>query len=284
LTVYLNYSQAELDAQYDQRTLVPDISTYLQRWTQHSAQARDAAHELRADLRYGDSASETLDLFVAKQARGLVVFLHGGAWRMLSKAESAYPAPLFLNAGFSFAALDFGLVPTVTLREQVKQCQRALSWLYQHAQRAGAHHIVVAGHSSGAHLAAMLATTDWGSHANIKEPLVHAALLLSGCYDLEPVRLSARNDYLRLNQSDVDDLSPLHHIVSPACPVVLAYGDSELAEFQRQSEQFAQHWSDAGNTSKTWRCKASNHFDMGDVCADPNSDVMQAFLKIAQAP
>ena len=35
--VYRGYSQAELDAQYDQATLVPDISGYLADWAAESA-------------------------------------------------------------------------------------------------------------------------------------------------------------------------------------------------------------------------------------------------------
>ena len=281
MTIYLDYNQAQLDAQYDQRTLVPDIGAYMQHWIHASAAARSAAHTLRSDLAYGPGASETLDLFVADEAQGLVVFVHGGAWRMLSKAESAYPAPVFLNAGWSFAALDFGLVPVVTLREQVAQCQRAIKWLYQHAQDAGAQRIVVAGHSSGAHVAAALATTNGAAEANLDGAVIHAALLLSGCYDLEPVRLSARNDYLKLSHDDVNDLSPIRHIHAPACPIVVAYGDGELQEFQRQSEAFATAWAAAGNVAHRWCCQASNHFDMGNLIAQPESEVVQAFLDVA---
>jgi len=50
------------------------------------------------------------------------VFIHGGAWRLLGKRDSAFAAETFLEAGAHFCrGLDFALLPAVTLAEMVAQ-------------------------------------------------------------------------------------------------------------------------------------------------------------------
>ena len=49
--------------------------------------------------------------------------------------------------------------------------------------------IVVAGHSAGGHLAAMMLATDWpGVEPGLPADLVKGALSLSGVFELEPLR------------------------------------------------------------------------------------------------
>ena len=151
--VYRHYDQAALDAQYEQRTLVPDISHYLQSWREASERTK-SHYDLVANLSYGSRERECIDLFPAGRAASpLVLFLHGGAWRRLSKDEFLYPAPAFLERGIAFAAAGFDLVPSVSLAEQVDQARRALVWICRNAKRFGidAERIYLIGNSSGGH-------------------------------------------------------------------------------------------------------------------------------------
>lgn len=275
--VYRDYDQASLDAQYDQRTLVADLSPYLQRWRDDSAAAH-AQLERSTDIAYGPGATERLDLFLAPRPRGLVVYLHGGAWRMLGKAESAYPAPALIANGLSFAALDFSLVPAVSLRVQAQQCRDAVAWLYRNAQAAGANNLCLLGHSSGAHLAALLASTDWQAECGLPEDVVKTAVLVSGLYDLEPVRLSARNEYLHLDPGDVAELSPIHRVRPCACSLVVAWSDAELTEFQRQSKEFASAWRRSGNRCQTLPHAGPNHFEMAFPFAQADTSLFELML------
>jgi len=81
------------------------------------------------------------------------------------------------------------------LDQMVDQVRAAVAWLYRHADQIGGdrNRIFVSGHSSGAHLAAAVATTDWKARFGLPQDVVKGALCCSGIYDLEPVRLSARN-------------------------------------------------------------------------------------------
>ena len=208
------------------------------------------------------------------------MFFHGGAWRLLSKAESAYPAMAMIEQGISFAAVNFDLVPAISLAEQVAQCQRAIAWLSRNAGDREAANMTVLGHSSGAHLAAMMATTDWQAEAGLPANVIKSALLVSGVYDLEPVRLSARNDYLHLDEQTAKALSPIQRVGPSQCPVAVTWGGRELEEFQRQSEAFSQAWRRAGNQCETLPYPSSNHFEMSFRLAETDDAVYRALCKL----
>lgn len=259
--VYRGLSQAELDAQYDQRTLVPDAARYMARWAEWSAAAPPPAGRLR----YGEGADEWLDLY-GPAGGPAVLFLHGGAWRQGRAGDFGFVAQGLGADGAQVAVAEFSLAPAVPLARMVDQVRRALVRL---AAEAGP--VVVAGHSSGAHLAACLLDPRWRA-ATGGEPLAGLALV-SGVYDLEPVRLSARNAYLSLSQEEAARLSPIETLPERPPPVALAWGDAELAEFVRQSEAFAEALRARGGAVSCVEVAGANHFEMCDAFADPSSAV-----------
>jgi arylformamidase len=170
-----------------------------------------------------------------------------------------FPAETFLAAGAVYAALDFALLPSVTLPEMVGQVCRALQWLRENLEPTK---LVVCAHSSGAHLAACALT---------RIEAVDGALLVSGVYDLLPVRLSARNEYVRLDERLEDELSPLRHVERIRCPVTVAWAAKESAEFARQSREFA-----AALAAPTLIGGGLNHFEIIETLADPRSPLGRA--------
>ena len=100
---------ASLDRQYNNRALVPDFAEHLACWAADSAQARNQPCTL--DLAYGAGPSESLDIFPAAgsaKAGGapVLVFLHGGYWRGLDKADHSFVAPTFTQTGACVVAGD----------------------------------------------------------------------------------------------------------------------------------------------------------------------------------
>jgi len=279
--VWLGYDQAALDAQYDQRTLVRDIDPFEREWRQRSAEARQM-RGLHADLAYGDSPRQRVDLFLPNGSGPfpLVVFFHGGGWTRHDKEKFAFPAPAFVEHGIAFACVGFDLTPSVRLEVLLAQARRGLDWLIANAARFGldADAVFTAGHSSGAHLAACMITGDDAAPpADVK-----GALLVSGIYDLEPVRLSARNQYLHLDAGQAAALSPIGRIAADPCPVVVAWGGGELAEFQRQSAAFADAWERAGGDVRRVVLAQANHFTITRELADATGDVLGAFLALIE--
>ena len=199
--VFLDYDQETLDAQYNQRTLVPDADDYIAVDVAESARVRQKL-DCRIDVAYGPGEDEKLDVFpAAAPGSPMVVYMHGGAWTRSDKANESFMAEAFVGAGAAFVAANFGLCPKVTLDEMIRQAREAVAWSCENARNFNADpaRLYIAGHSSGGHVGGMMAVTDWTAH-NLPRGLIKGALLCSGMYDLAPVRLSARNEYLQLDE------------------------------------------------------------------------------------
>ena len=88
-----------LNAQYNNRDLVPDHARHLAHWAEASALTRSNS-DCRLDLRYGDGPFESLDLFPpSRPGAPVLVFIHGGYWRTLDKSDFSFVAPVFNAAG-----------------------------------------------------------------------------------------------------------------------------------------------------------------------------------------
>ena len=159
-------------------------------------------------------------------------------------------------------ALNFALLPSVTLPEMVGQVCRGIEWVYRNLSR----DVVLCGHSSGGHLSAC-ALTRLG--------FLKKALVISGLYDLHPVRLSSRNDYVRLDERLEDEYSPIRHAKRIKCPVTVAWSENESAEFYRQSQEFAERLG-----APVVIAKGLNHFEILETLVDPRAPLGRAALNM----
>jgi arylformamidase len=276
------YEPAWLDAQYDNRARVADHPRHLLNWADASALAR-ARSACRLDLRYGDAPCEALDVFHAPRADApVLVYLHGGWWRALDKSDFSYVAPAFTAAGALVVVPNYALCPAVTIEHIVLQLVRALQWVWRHAADNGgdARRIVVAGHSAGAHLAAMLLSCRWKQVADeLPAQLVSGVLAISGVYDLEPLRHtpSLMND-LRLTSASVKRLSPAF-FPRPKGKLYAAVGGEESEEFLRQNQLIRDVW---GPTAVPV-CEVvpgRNHFDVLQSLVDPAGRLHELALRL----
>jgi arylformamidase len=279
--IFLDYSQDELDQAYDQRVWAPDAAEIIQRYTTDSAAVR-RKYPPRTE-QYGPSEDETLDIFAPAGAGGLpvVAYIHGGAWRRMTKDDSCAAAPTFVDNGVMYVALNFAVIPKVRLPDMAEQCRRALLWLHKNIARFGGdpNRISVCGHSSGAHLTGVMLTTDWTAHG-APANLLKAALAMSGMYELHPVMLSARSSYVTISSEELGALSAMRHLNRIACPVIVAWGDRESPEFKRQSGEFATALGGMGRLRARFELPRANHFEVPEVLNDPGSEVSRAFLEL----
>jgi arylformamidase len=242
------YDPAWLDAQYNNRTRIPEHPQIFERWRRASAHSREHSDCL-LDLPYGGAPGETLDVFPAKrEASPVLVFIHGGWWRAFDKSDHSFIAPSFVEDGAMVVLPNYALCPAVTIEQIALQMVRALVWTWRNAALHGgdARRIVVAGHSAGGHLATMLLCCDWSSvDAALPARPVQGALSISGLYDLEPLRqASFLNVDLRLTPEAVGRLSPAL-FPAPQGPLHAVAGALESEEFQRQTELIRQAWGAA---------------------------------------
>jgi arylformamidase len=243
-------SPEQLNAQYNNRALVPDFQRHFDSWVSRSELARQQPCLL--DVRYGSSEGETLDIFPAKHGAikaPVMVFIHGGYWRSLDKSNHSFVAPAFTTEGVCVVVANYALCPQVTIPQIAMQMVKALAWVHDHIGDHGgdAANITLVGHSAGGHLAAMLLACDWVVYRrDLPGHLVTQALSISGLFDLEPIRRTPfLQDSLRLTSAQVRQTSPAY-LKAPAGKMLYAVvGGAESAEFIRQNKLIAQHWGNA---------------------------------------
>lgn len=268
--IFRDYDQAGLDRELNLRARWPEHPQFFERWARDSAGVR-AGLPGRLDVAYGDTAAETLDLFPAGAAAPLLAFIHGGYWQGLDKSDYSYLAPAFVEAGFAFASLNYGLAPGTRIGAMIDQVRRALAWLHRHGTDHGIApgRIVVAGHSAGGHLAAMALSTDWPSlDPGLPGDLLAGGCAISGVYDLEPIRLSYHNEVLQIAPEEVVPWSPLHRLPARAAPLLLAVGAEETTEFLRQHAEYAAAWEACGLRLGEVEMTGLHHFSAVDALGD----------------
>ncbi len=124
--IYRDFDRKILDREYRPRDSVPDVTVFLKAYADMSARARETL-PCMTNIAYGDHPAMKMDFFPAGENTPLFVYIHGGYWRLLSSKDSAFMAESLVGQGISVAAINYALVPEVTLDDIVRQCRAALA-------------------------------------------------------------------------------------------------------------------------------------------------------------
>jgi len=282
--VFLDYDQAALDAAYDQAAYAPNRGQLIERRINDSLVARRRLGEPER-VAYGTAEIERLDIYRSGRAAAPVfVFIHGGAWRSGWAKDFATPAEMFLASGAHYVVPDFAWVQEVggDLTVLADQVRRAIAWVYEKIERFGGdpNRLYIGGQSSGGHLAAIALTTDWRGDFGLPEDVIKGGMCISGMYDLEPVRLSARSRYVAFDDRTVAALSPIRHLDRLRAPLIVAYGTCETPEFQRQNREFAAAVEAAGKKVQLLVGEHYNHFELPETLGNPYGLLGRAALDL----
>ncbi|XP_027681627.2 kynurenine formamidase isoform X3 [Chelonia mydas] len=193
---------------------------------------------------YGGSDGEKLDIYLPtdlSEAFPLVLYIHGGYWQFLSKEVSGFIAPPLVTQGIAVVAVGYDLAPKGHLDAMVAQVRRSVAFLVQQYSKISG--VYLCGHSAGAHLAAMVLSTDWEEYG--VTPDIKGAFLVSGVYDLEPITHTSVNNLLHMSREVARRNSPILCVTAAkparkACEVLIAVAQHDSPEFHRQSQEYFQ--------------------------------------------
>jgi len=275
--------QKELDDAYDQTVYAPNQQLLAKRRAAASASAYERLKPERAA--YGVSEHEKLDIYRTHKPNAPVnIYVHGGAWRNGQAKDFAAPAEMFVNAGANYVVLDFVQIAEAqgNLLPMARQVRSAVAWVYKNAASFGGNpnRLYITGHSSGAHLSGCALVTDWEKDFGLPMNILKGGTLLCGMYDLKPVRLSKRSEYVKFTDEVEEKLSSIRHLDKLRAPITLCYGTEETPEFQRQSRDFAAAVQAAGKPVELLVGESLNHFEMQETLANPYGIGGRAALKM----
>ena len=116
-----------------------------------------------------DETPELLDVYHPDDGgkRAAVLMLHGGGWRVGSRADLAPHAEALARRGFTAVVADYRLMPDHPWPAQIRDTRAAIKWIRDNADALGIEpdRIAALGYSAGAHLAALAAGDPDGAAA-----------------------------------------------------------------------------------------------------------------------
>ncbi len=267
--LYCGYNKDELENLYNQKHRIPNYEDYPINWKRDSDRARKEL-ETKMDVRYGDHSLETYDVFVGNPGSPVHVFFHGGYWYSQDKSNFEFMAPAFVDKGWTFVGANYPLCPNVTMTELIHSCRKMVLDIFSRLNTWGFNGsaIHLAGHSAGAQIVSILATTEWDRHTQNQHPLISRTMGISGIYDLQPVIYIDRNLEIGLTNDDVSEFSPMYSSEPFVGELMLAVGTHEGSEKVRQMQDYAKKQGGRGKGSQSALIENANHFSILDHYAD----------------
>ena len=211
-------------------------------FTAANAPALFGEFDRRADVAYGAAARQRLDVYTPKNAanRPIIVFWYGGGWEDGKKSQYRFVGAALAKAGYVAVLPDYRLYPEVKFPEFVHDGGAALAWVVSHAGEIGGNpqRIYVAGHSAGAHLAAMLAyDRSQLDRVGLPPGTVRGFIGLSGPYALDPNTHTYRAIFGA--PFALADWQPVQLAKAGAPPALLLHGEADPVAYVGHARKMA---------------------------------------------
>jgi len=273
----MNAMIEDWDDAYANGAHIEGAAEYPARWAEAAADFRDrmaAQKGSECDIVYGDGERKRFDLFRPEgDARGLVVFVHGGYWRTFDKSAWSHLASGPVRRGWAVAMPSYDLAPTVAIDEITRQIGAAVS----RAATLVDGPIRLTGHSAGGHLVTRMMCTDSPLQVNVLRR-IDRVVSISGLHDLRPLLKTDMNDDFRMTGALAESESPALKQPIENVELVCWVGAEERPEFIRQAELLANIWTGFGTEASVHRAAGQHHFNVIDGLAEPRSPLSNALL------
>jgi acetyl esterase/lipase len=188
-------------------------------------------YTVRRDIAYGDLPRQKLDLYLPDKGADsapLIVFFYGSAWRDGEKGIYRFVAQPFASRGFMVAVPDHRLYPEVTYPGFVEDGAAAVAYLWRTLRLpdGSPRRLILIGHSSGAHIAALLTLDErYLAKAGLPSGAIERTVGISGPYDFLPLKTPQTKAIFPEALREASQ--PIRYVDGTEAPMLLLTGDSD---------------------------------------------------------
>ncbi len=190
-----------------------------------------------------------------------VLLVHGGAWFMGSKSHMVFHAGRLAKAGYAVVAISYRFAPQHKFPAQIEDCKEAVRWMRRNSAKykIDPERIAGFGYSAGAHLVALLGTTDADDGlegANVKGDSTSTRLqaVVAGGAPCDFQWLPENNRILAYwlggSRGEKPDLyrqaSPIAFVTKDDPPVFFYHGEADFIVPRKYAEQMAEKLQEVG--------------------------------------
>lgn len=211
----------------------------------------DSGYTRTEGIPYGPGARQKLDVYRPKAAlksTAVIVFLYGGSWKSGSRQHYRFVGQSLASAGYVVVIPDYRLYPEVRFPRFVEDAAEAIAWVHRAFPKREGHSakIVLAGHSAGAHIAALLALDpSFLNKSGVPESSIAGLVGLAGPYGFDPLQYSSIRPIFETAQ-DPDTARPITFARAGAPPTLLMHGLEDWTVGERNSSELAQRLRNEG--------------------------------------
>ncbi len=181
------------------------------------------------DLAYGAGPRRRLDVYHGKPRRGgspVIVFFYGGSWKNGARGDYEFVGEAFTRRGFTVVVPDYRVYPEVRFPEFVRDAAQAVRWTADNIAAYGGDpkRLFIAGHSAGAHIAALLALdARYLNAVGVDRGTICGLVGLAGPYAFDPLGTpNVRPVFAHL--FDPETARPIRYVARGAPPALLLHG------------------------------------------------------------
>lgn len=249
----------------------------------------NAEFERRSDIAYGPGERQRLDVYLPRSVSApspVVVFFYGGAWRGGNRGSYLFAAEALASRGFTVVVPDYRVYPEVRFPGFLEDGASAVAWTRREISRHGGDpsRIFVMGHSSGAHIAAMIAYDErWLRQVGLARNDLAGFIGLAGPYDFLPLT-DPKHQAVFSSEPMLEKTQPINYVRGGEPKSLLITGDADTTVKPQNTTRLAQRLRSVGSAVEEKHYEKPNHFTLVAGLAAPlrNEELVETIARFVR--
>ena len=234
-------------------------------------------YELVSGVEYGENARQKLDIYLPKAAekstalKKVIIFYYGGNWDSGERADYKFAAEALVSHGYIVVVPDYRVYPEVLFPALMADPVSAAKWVKTNIKKynGDANKVFLAGHSAGAHMAAMMAINpEYLAEVSLKPNDFAGVIGLAGPYDFLPLK-SDRLKIIFGPEAEQWKSQPINFVDGKNPSLFLALGMKDGTVWPRNSFNLAKKIKEKNGLVEVHEFANYGHVDMVSKLAKP---------------